>query len=303
MIVDVHAHTYPKPYFDHLTRLGTAGAQRPDTLQERMALMDEAGVARQVLSPTQPPYSHALDDALLGARLANDSFAEVAASRPDRLSFYVSLPLPHVQESLAEIERGFDELGAAGVVLGTFCLDQTVARDEFEPIWQELNRRKAVVFFHPCQNAICSHLVKDFGLTVCAGASMEDAVTAMHLIGKQIPIRYPDIKFIVPHFGGPLAMLTNRLDGQMPQQGFAEKPSLTARRLFYDTVGWGSKGALLAAIESYGPSQLVTGSDYPILVPWEGYRQTFQHIVEAGIDPEAADGILNRNAARLFGFL
>ncbi len=92
---------------------------------------------------------------------------------------------------------------------------------------------------------------------ICAGASIEDAIAGLHLIARQIPIRYPDIRFIIPHFGGPLAMLLERLDGQMPKEGLAEPPSRTARRFFYDTVGWGSKGALIAAVASYGESQLV----------------------------------------------
>ena len=34
------------------------------------------------------------------------------------------------------------------------------------------------------------------------------------MIAKQIPHRYPNIKFIVPHLGGPIPMLLNRLDKQ-----------------------------------------------------------------------------------------
>jgi aminocarboxymuconate-semialdehyde decarboxylase len=94
-------------------------------------------------------------------------------------------------------------------------------------------------------------------------------------------------------------MLLNRLDGQMPQEGFPEPPSVSARRFFYDTVGWGSKAALLAAVEAFGVTQLVPGSDYPILLPWESYAQTFRHIEEAGLDPAAVRQILHCNAQAL----
>jgi hypothetical protein len=96
-------------------------------------------------------------------------------------------------------------------------------------------------------------------------------------------------------------MLLERLDGQMPKAGLTERPSQTARRMYYDTVGWGSRAALLAATTAYGESQLVTGSDYPILVPFEGYRQTFAHISEAGLPQATVDRILV-NAATLLGF-
>jgi predicted TIM-barrel fold metal-dependent hydrolase len=236
-----------------------------------------------------------------GARLLNDRFSSLCEQYPDKLSFWATLPLPHVEDAIAEIGRSFDELGAVGVVLSTFVMNGSIAREEFEPVYAELDRRNAVVFLHPCQNGLCSPLINDFGLTVCAGASMEDAVAAMHLIARQIPMRYPNIRFIVPHFGGILPMLLNRLDGQMPQQGFAEKPSVTARRFFYDTVGWGSKAALIAAVEAFGDTQLVPGSDYPILLPWESYAQTFKHIHSAGLPEDSAKRILYSNAQKLLG--
>jgi predicted TIM-barrel fold metal-dependent hydrolase len=157
------------------------------------------------------------------------------------------------------------------------------------------------VFIHPSQNSLNSPFIRDWGLGVCCGASMEDSLAALHLIKREIPHRYPHVRFIVPHFGGILPMLLNRLDGQMPQQGFIERPSVTARRFFYDTVGWGSKAALIAALEAFGPAQLVPGSDFPILLPWESYAQTFRHIEQAGLDPAISDQILHSNAQRLLG--
>jgi hypothetical protein len=205
--------------------------------------------------------------------------------------------------SEADLVRLLDELfpGLSPLLVLPVLKPGPLTAAEIIPIAQELNRRRAIAFLHPCQNGLQSPLINDWGLTVCAGASMEDAVAAMHLIRRQIPLRYPNIRFIVPHFGGLLPMLLNRLDGQMPQEDFAEAPSATARRFFYDTVGWGSKAALIAAVEAFGSSQLVPGSDYPILLPWESYAQTFQHIREAGLPPAVVDRILHRNAQALLG--
>jgi 6-methylsalicylate decarboxylase len=93
-------------------------------------------------------------------------------------------------------------------------------------------------------------------------------------------------------------MLLERLDGQMPTAGFDEPPSVTARRFHYDTVGWGSRPALLAALEAFGAEQLVTGSDFPVLLPWESYRRTFDHIRNSGLPTAVIDRILT-NASRL----
>lgn len=305
MIVDVHAHHFPEAYFALVDRLGDSAigplrAPPPEPLTERFARMDEAGVALQVLSPTVAPYTPDEGLGVRAARMVNEAYAELAGRHPDRFRMWTSLPLPHVEPALAEIAHGFEALGAQGVTLHCFCLGGSLARPEFDPVWAALDERAAIVFLHPCQNGACSPLINDWGLTVCAGASIEDALVALHLIAARIPERFPRVRFIVPHFGGLLPMLLPRLDGQMPQRGLTEKPSVTARRLFYDTVGWGSRAALLAAVEAFGAGQLVTGSDYPILLRHESYAQTFAHIREAGLAPETAEQILS-NAARLLG--
>jgi len=314
--IDVHAHYFPEEYAAFIEPLGLGGRMYrskdevapaapyrfpPENVARRLDAMNEAGVTRQILSIIAAPYLPENKPATEAARLGNDLYAAFCRRNPDRFSFWASLPLPHVDSSIAELRRAVDQLDAVGVTMQCFCLNQTIARSEFAPLYAELNRRHAVVFLHPCQNALCSPLIGDFGLTVCAGASMEDAVVAMHLIVEQIPIRYPNIRFIVPHFGGLLPMLLNRLDGQMSSAGFAERPSVTARRFFYDTVGWGSKAALLAAVTAFGPDQLLPGSDWPVLLPWESYTQTFDHIRLSGLPRDAIDTIMNLNVQRLLG--
>lgn len=89
-------------------------------------------------------------------------------------------------------------------------------------------------------------------------------------------------------------MQLQRLDNQVPSQypDLPEQPSVTARRLYYDTVGHGSPAALLCAWKAFGADHLVAGSDYPVLLPFETYRQTFHYIREVaagggrGQDPE-----------------
>jgi predicted TIM-barrel fold metal-dependent hydrolase len=260
--------------------------------------MDTAGVSRQVLSPSIAPYAEDEALAMRAARLVNDSYAELTQRFSSRLSMWVSLPLPHVDRSLEELRRGYDDLGAVGVTMHCFCLGRSIASKEFEPIYRELNARKAIVFLHPCQNGICSPFINEWGLTVCVGAALEDSLAALHLISSGVARRYPDIQFIVPHFGGILPMLLQRLDGQMSKDALSEPPSLTARRFYYDTVGWGSRAALAAAVEAFGPERLLAGSDYPYLLHWESYRQSFDHLRNSGLPPATVKNILG-NAARL----
>jgi predicted TIM-barrel fold metal-dependent hydrolase len=297
MLIDVHAHQFPHNYLD---AIGPRGRQLPSLLtgqsiEERLRLMDEAKVDLQVLSPANlVPYFESEAAASAAAHLLNDGYAELTSRLPHRFKAFVSLPMPHVEASLHEMRRGLDLLGFAGVTLGCSILNRPVTEQGFEPLYQEMNRRGAILFFHPVVNGLCSPLLNDFDLAGSVGTTMEDTVVALHLIIGQIAHRYPGIRFIVPHFGGLLPMLLHRLDNQLAAtyRDLPEKPSITARRFWYDTVGHGSAAALRCACDAFGPDQLLTGSDYPVLLPYESYAQTFSYIRNAGL-PEVISKTLH----------
>src|SRR5256885_2637645 len=266
MIVDIHAHYFPKAYNDLLLRIGgrslpeaarpiTARPMRnddPSGLTTRLQQMDEAEVQMQVLSPAaSPPYAEKEADAVAAARLINDAYAELAAKHPGRFNAVVSLPLPHIDAALREMERGLDQLGMLGVSMTCSCFDRSTAEAEFEPLYAEMNRRRAVLNYHPIQNGICSPMINDYKFTVSVGASLEDAAIVLHLIARRVPERFPNIKYVVPHLGGLIPMQLQRLDNQAPRQhpNLPGRPSVTARRFYYDIVGHGSPAALLRARE------------------------------------------------------
>jgi 6-methylsalicylate decarboxylase len=306
MLIDVHAHQFPQRYTELMARHGRQllGALTGATLEQRIHQMDEAQVDMQILSPSNlMPYLENEADAIEAARVLNDGYAETTHRLPGRFKAYVSLPLPHIDASLREMERGLDVLGLAGITFGCSILNRSVTTREFEPLYQEMNRRGAVLFFHPMVNGICSPLITDFGLEGAAGTTIEDTVVVLQMIVRQTPHRYPDIKIIVPHLGGLIPMLLNRMDNQVAaiNRDLPEKPSHTARRFWYDTVSHGSHAALRCACEVFGPEHLVTGSDYPVLLAFESYAKTFSYIGEAGLGHSAVEQILHRTARILFG--
>jgi len=318
MIVDIHAHYFPKAYNDALLRIGGRSlpeAARPHTartirnddpsgLPERLQQMDDAGVQMQILSPAaSPPYAEKEADAVATARLINDAYAELARKYPGRFNAVVSLPLPHIDASLREMERGLDQLRMLGVSMTCSCFDRSTAEAEFEPLYQEMNRRWAVLNYHPIQNGICSPMINDYGFTVSVGASLEDAAIVLHLIARRVPERFPNIKYVVPHLGGIIPMLLQRLDNQAPRQhpNLPERPSVTARRFYYDIVGHGSQAALLCAWKAFGADHLVAGSDYPVLLAFETYRQNFFYLRESSLPAADVDKILHHNAQILLG--
>ena len=137
------------------------------------------------------------------------------------------------------------------------------------------------------------------------GTSLEDATFVLHMIAKQIPHRYPNIKFIVPHLGGPVPMLLNRLDKQGQNQSWPPQPRRGAeasppRNSITTRCATARRPRSLCALEAFGADHLVTGSDYPVLQDYEAYKETFAYIGRLGLPPADLDKILNHNAQALW---
>ena len=309
MRIDVHAHYWTDDYLDLLVDLGKAdagavrgiGAGGGAELEARLRLMERAGVEIQVLSACpQVPYFEDEKKAARAARLVNDQYAELVQRHPDQFRAFAVLPMPHVEESVGEMDRALDEPGMAGIAMNTTVLGHALVEPDFEPIFAELNRRAAVLYLHPAGNGACSPLIGNYHLTWMVGAPVEDTISVMHLITHGIPTRYPNIKIINSHLGGALPMLLQRADDQYRWEApdTPEPPSAAARRMWYDTVGHGHVPALRCAIESFGADRLLLGTDFPY-ENGDTFVRAVDYINDPQVDPIAARAILDQNASSL----
>jgi len=318
VIIDAHAHCTPVAYTALQSRVQPARrgepyptgpglappptTDSPEDIRMRLELMDASEVQMQVLSHPQGPYFPDPDAAVEGAHLINDCFSALVHDHPDRFAAYAVLPLPHVDESLKELRRGLDDLRLCGVIMAcSIQRTRSPVEEDFEPIYAELDRRGAVLYFHPSGNGLCSPFLNDYGLTYAAGAPMEDTTIVAHLMARAIPTRFPNIKFIVAHYGGAIPMLLDRLDHEAPPRvpGLTEPPSVTARRLYYDTVGHGSDVAFSAACQAFGPDHLLASSDYPITLYFAPYSANFDHIRSSALATADIERVLSGNARQL----
>ncbi|HEV8020676.1 MAG TPA: amidohydrolase family protein [Candidatus Lustribacter sp.] len=312
MRLDVHAHYFSQSYIDVLERHG-AGADllepayrllhptREADFAERFAAMDRAHVDKQILSVSGvTPYSLDEKYAIEGARFANDLYAEIALETPARFAAFGVLPMPHVKASLAEIGRVLDELHMWGVTMTLTILGTSLADPSFDPIYAELDRRGAVLFLHPAGSACGSQQLKDTGLTWPLGAPFEDSLAILELLQAGFTQRFPRIRTIVPHLGGTLPFIIQRLDHMaqrfMPGKGV---PREEMRKFWYDTVN-GYPPSLRLAIETFGLERIVFGTDWPY---WKGeaHQLAADYISQAGLTADQIAQIDSGNARALFG--
>ncbi|MFF1336986.1 amidohydrolase family protein [Streptomyces sp. NPDC058290] len=151
----------------------------------------------QVLSVApQSPHLARESDAVAVARTANEAYAELVARHPGRFRAFAALPLPHVDAALREIAHAFDDLGAVGAGVTTTVLGRTLDDPLFRPVYEELDRRGAVLSIHPAGEGAGSPLITEHGMTWMVGAPVEDTVALMHLILAGIPARHPGMRIL-----------------------------------------------------------------------------------------------------------
>ena len=120
------------------------------------------------------------------------------------------LPLPHINESSKQIEYAFDMLNVDGVGIITNYGDKWLGYSYFDPIWQELNRRKATIYTHPGDANCCANLVQ--GIPSSAIEWGTDTVRSIaNLIFSGSSQKYPDINWIFSHGGGGLVAFSRAL--------------------------------------------------------------------------------------------
>lgn len=311
MRVDVHAHYYPADYLNTLRGYGsdtTDIARMPcagstgDDIDARLRMMDDAGVDMQILSATpQMPYFDDREHAVGAARMANDLYADLVQAHPGRFAALAAAPLPHGEAAAAEIARAMDELGMLGANVSTVVLERTLGDPAFEPFWAELDRRAAPVFIHAAGKDVDSPLISDHGLTWIVGAPFEDAVGVLHLLRAGVTARYPNIRFIVAHLGGPLPFLLQRIDDNYEHwnEAFPDRPSILLRRMWFDTANFHAP-ALQCAVDSFGADRIMLGSDFPYFRD-DMYTRAVRYVEKAGLPAGQTRQILDENAPRLFG--
>ena len=170
-------------------------------------------------------------------------------------------------------------------------------------VFAELNRRRAVVFVHPV-GAGGGPNSEDFSLTWMLASRFEDTIAMARLILSGLTLRYPDIRFIIPHLGGTMPLFLQRMDNVAERDGWRDKysadlmPSDLARRFWFDTVNE-QHSALRCACETFGADRLLLGTDWPMLPP-EKLKHFVDYVAEA-LPGGDAERILDVNASELLG--
>jgi predicted TIM-barrel fold metal-dependent hydrolase len=302
--IDVHSHTVPPFYTKVMEKeiLATGHPLPTWTPALHIETMDKNGIATSMLSPmtrvVQDSFSDKSERARKLARQNNDYTQQLVRDYPGRFGHFAALPLPDTDGSLHEIEYAYDTLKADGIGLWTSYADKWPGDPVFAPVYEELNRRKAIIFIHSAP-PICCRSLQPGVIDSVVEYDFDIARVVVSYLKNDSFRRYPNIRFIFPHSGGTLPVLANRVTESLPEKR-SEKETAElmekVKQLYFD-VAHATYPAPLSALTKVAPmSQILFGSDYPI-VPYPVSAGPLDHF---GFSEGDLQAINRGNAERLF---
>jgi predicted TIM-barrel fold metal-dependent hydrolase len=320
--IDVHHHYAPPGWLKVLAEQDALNVEpwMGWTPAKAVEAMDRAGVQTSYSSITvpgiyfaegfgnqqAPPGKKFKNDIPAMAREANEFGAKMKSDYPGRFGIWASLPLPDVDASLKEIAYAFDTLKLDGIGSITSIGTRYLGDKSFAPVFEELNRRGAIIYTHPGAGPCCLYALPGVGPTTLE-YSHDTARAIVSWVNSGSAERFPNIKWIFSHGGGSIwsARYIGGEIGRDPK-AFAsrtQQPRLLSflRRYYYDTAATANFLQMTNLKTLVGLSQVVFGTDHPYGEPID-YMLDLRDLQASGvITMQDRQNIERGNAARLLG--
>ena len=273
--------------------------------EERFADMERTGVDKQVLStiPVLFNYWAKAADALETSQFLNDHIAETCQKHPDRFIGLGTIPLQDTELAIGELHRCVEELGLAGVEIGTNINGLNLSDARFKGFFEAAAKLQCAVFIHPWE-MMGEEQMADYWLPWLVGMPAETTRAICSLIFGGIFESFPTLRIAFAHGGGSFPYTLGRI-----KHGFDVRPDLVAKhnnvspekymgRFWVDSLVHDPK-ALSFLMESIGEQSICLGSDYPFPL---GEAHPGSLLDPTLYSPKTIQGIRAENALRwLYG--
>jgi predicted TIM-barrel fold metal-dependent hydrolase len=302
--IDVHLHILPQFYMDAVSGAGISRSGKkayPDWSEDlSLHLMDQCAIKTGITS-ISTPHVHFGDDAKARdlARRCNEFAIDMQRRRPDRFGTFAVLPLPDVEGACREAIFALDEMKADGVVVLASYGEGFFGDAKFDPLFEVLNARKAVVFVHPTQHPESKSLPLDLPLFV-AEYPLNTTRCALNLMTKRVLERFPHIEFVLAHAGGVLPFLAWRLAIPRVPPVWESDVYGKIKRFWYDIALAAGKSCLLSVKEIAAPERILFGTDWPYTSNTTADWTVRDSMAPGLFTPDEQTGMNRNNALALF---
>ncbi len=237
--------------------------------KQRIKECNAHGVQVQVLStiPVLFNYWAKPQDTLEVSRFLNDHIAGIVAEFPTRFIGLGTVPMQAPEFAIKEMERCVNELGLAGVEIGTHINDWNLEDEHLFPFFEAAQEFDAAIFVHPWDMMGKDRMPK-YWLPWLVGMPAETSLAICSMIFGGVLERLPDLRVAFAHGGGSFPGTIGRIE-----HGFNVRPDLCAvdndvnpreylGKFYVDSLVH-DPDVLRYLIHLVGADKIALGSDYP----------------------------------------
>lgn len=291
--IDIHTHILPENLPDFNKKFGYDGfvtLQHSESGCAKMMKNDETfrninsnswdpnvrieecnntGVDVQVLStiPVMFNYWAKPKDTFELSKFLNNQIANICHKNSKRFVGLGTVPLQETDLAIKEMDRCVNELGFAGIEIGTHVNGWNLDHPNLFPFFEAAQTLSASIFIHPWE-MLAPERMEKYGLQWLVGMPTETSIAICSMIFGGVFERLPKLQVAFAHGGGSFPASLGRIE-----KGFKVRPDLVAKtnkinpreylgKFYIDSLVH-DKTILKNLIELIGPECIAMGSDYP----------------------------------------
>lgn len=279
-----------------------------DMGEKRIADMDAAGIAMQVVSCPVQPQQLPPEIAVSAVREANDELADAIRKHPDRFAGFCALPWPDPEAAAKELERAA-KLGYRGVLIGGRAIVEGGFLDDprFTPVLEAAEALDMPIYVHPGapMDAVQKAYYAGLDDLVSARLSLfgwgwhhEAGIQVLRMILSGVFDRFPKLQVISGHWGEMVPFFLSRLDQALPQKATHLERTITEtyrQHVYVTPSGIFDEPQLKFCAEVLGADRIIHSVDFPFIEN-QGARSFLENASIGAADKEL---IAHGNAERL----
>lgn len=273
-IIDIHSHFTTPEYLNMLKKHNAAledGFPVPLwNIQEHLNLMEQCNIHWTLLSLSTPqPYFNGFEQESIDmCRQLNEQMAQIKRDYPHKFGFQATLPLPDISASIEEAIYALDCLDADGIKFPSNSRGLYLGAEELEPLMAELNKKHAICNIHPHRPEPIKEGIFSAGPVPLFEFLANTTRAVLNLVSNGVILRYPNVKWIIPHCGSFLPNIYDRFSGLskvLIPQGLMQPVDIEKSfgQLYFDLSGNPAPHLLEWLLTITTPEHIMYGSDFP----------------------------------------
>ena len=240
-------------------------------------------------------------DGLELSRFLNDDIARTIADHPRHYIGLGTVPMQDTELAIQELQR-CQEIGLAGIQIGSNINDKNLNDPEFFPVFQACQDMGMALFIHPWEMMGFDSMRK-YWLPWLVGMPAETSRAICSMIFGGVFERLPGLRACFAHAGGSFLPTIGRV-----QHGFDCRPDLVAidngvpprnylGKFWVDCITH-DPNMLRYVLDTAGENRVCLGSDYPFPL---GDLEIGAFIEEMGLPHHTVENIFGNNILEWLG--